>query len=465
MLSRSKTGIMILAGMMFTCRLFAQIPDSIYYPGYFIKPFSNESAFRTWSVGAGVGLLTPYTMISSNPRQDFTSPGSQLGYSVYVQKQILPSFGFQLNYFGGQLQGDHSQPNSSGVSRYTQFNTQLHYAISFNGILTLANVNWRHQSGVIQPYLIAGGGFMGYKPVLHHTDGTVADYKPTNNGNIGEFFIPAGLGVKFDIARGVNLDIGYQVNFVFSDNLDGFDYGSTNDRFSYIHAGLEFALGPKSKPQLSVYNPVVAMRTEYLTAAQRLNNAVVDQQTQIDRIKAKNDQLRSDLSTVNVTLAKLTTDSDNDGVPDFYDKCPNTPPDTKVDGSGCPLPVNKPDVKVYITESDKKIVKDAINDLEFESGNAIISPASYPSLDKVAQLLIDKNFSLKLAGHTDNIGNADANMRLSKERAEAVKGYLVSKGANPSRIEATGYGETQPIASNRTAEGRRKNRRVEFTLY
>ena len=56
-------------------------------------------------------------------------------------------------------------------------------------------------------------------------------------------------------------------------------------------------------------------------------------------------------------------------------------------------------------------------------------------------------------------------MKLSKDRAESVKDYLVSKGANPSRIEATGYGETQPIASNKTAAGRQKNRRVEFTLY
>ena len=76
-----------------------------------------------------------------------------------------------------------------------------------------------------------------------------------------------------------------------------------------------------------------------------------------------------------------------------------------------------------------------------------------------------KNFSLKLAGHTDNIGSDENNLRLSKDRAESVKAYLVSKGANPSRIEATGYGESQPIASNKTAEGRQKNRRVEFTLY
>ena len=57
------------------------------------------------------------------------------------------------------------------------------------------------------------------------------------------------------------------------------------------------------------------------------------------------------------------------------------------------------------------------------------------------------------------------NMKLSRDRAEAVKAYLVSKGVNASRIEAVGYGSTQPIADNRTEEGKQKNRRVEFTLY
>ena len=80
-------------------------------------------------------------------------------------------------------------------------------------------------------------------------------------------------------------------------------------------------------------------------------------------------------------------------------------------------------------------------------------------------MLVKKNFSLKLAGHTDNTGSNELNMRLSKDRAESVKSYLVSQGANPSRIEATGYGENQPIASNKSAAGRQQNRRVEFTLF
>jgi OOP family OmpA-OmpF porin len=67
--------------------------------------------------------------------------------------------------------------------------------------------------------------------------------------------------------------------------------------------------------------------------------------------------------------------------------------------------------------------------------------------------------------HTDNTGSDALNLRLSKDRAESVKAYLVSQGVNPSRVEATGYGESQPISTNTTAEGRQENRRVEFTLY
>jgi OOP family OmpA-OmpF porin len=83
----------------------------------------------------------------------------------------------------------------------------------------------------------------------------------------------------------------------------------------------------------------------------------------------------------------------------------------------------------------------------------------------VADLMVSKNLSLKLAGHTDSQGSDAYNMKLSKDRAESVKAYLVSKGVNPSRVEATGYGEAQPIDTNSTERGRQNNRRVEFTLF
>ena len=167
--------------------------------------------------------------------------------------------------------------------------------------------------------------------------------------------------------------------------------------------------------------------------------------------------------------AKDMGDDDMDGVANKFDKCPGPAANRVVDGSGCPLvvpaPVTKVTEKIYVTAEDKRVVADAIRDLEFDLGKATIREHSYPTLNKVAALLIAKNFSLKLAGHTDNTGSMALNLSLSKDRAEAIKAYLVSQGANASRIEATGYGPNQPIATNKTAAGRQKNRRVEFTLY
>lgn len=83
-------------------------------------------------------------------------------------------------------------------------------------------------------------------------------------------------------------------------------------------------------------------------------------------------------------------------------------------------------------------------------------------LDKVAKLMIDNNASIKISGYADNVGPYVYNWKLSERRAKAVKAYLVSKGCDSTRIATTEFGETHPIASNKTAEGRQKNRRAEM---
>lgn len=452
-----KKSTLLLSGLLAGGSLFAQTTDSVSTKNY-VKPFSHSGAFRTWSIGINAGVLTPYSIFKS--KEDFTSPNAEWGYGGYIKDQILPGFGLQADFFRGHVQGTDAQP----ITPYTKFRTNLNYAVDLSANITLANINWRNKKGAIQPYLTVGGGIMGYQPYLYTATTGASAYR-TDGKNIMEAYIPLGLGFKINLGSGVNLDLGYQVNFVNSDNFDGYTYGTTFDKFSYAHAGLEFALGKHSKPQLATYNPVNSMRTEYLLKEQELQNAVDAERARNEQLKSQLDMTNSNLATTNANLAKLTADSDGDGVPDLFDKCPNTPSGVKVDGSGCPLPANKPDVKVYVTEEDRKVVKEAIKNLEFDLGKATIREKSFPSLDRVAKLLVDKNFSLKLAGHTDNVGSDALNMKLSKDRAESIKTYLVDKGANASRIEATGYGETQPIATNKTAAGRQQNRRVEFTLF
>ena len=451
MKSKFKKASLLLTGIMVGGKLFAQTPDSTMADKNYVQPFSH-GGLRTWSIGVEGGVLTPYTIFSPS-QQDYRSPHQEFGYSGYIKDQFLPDFGIQADYLGGKVSGAVTQADQNDHNQtYTGFSTKIKYAVDLMATFNIANIDWANRKSFIQPYVSVGGGEIGYTATVSNANGT------TNGGNQHDFYMPVGAGFKINVSQGVNIDLGYQVNFVNNDTFDGTVAGNNNDRFSYGHIGLEFALGSKGKPQMSSYNPVNSMRDEYLMSDQRL-------QIQLDRERAANMQLRTDLNTTNANLAKLTVDSDGDGVPDVYDKCPNTPAGTQVDGAGCPLPVKKPDVKVYVTNEDRAVVNEAVKNLEFDFGKATIRDHSDESLNKLAMLLVNKGFSLKLAGYTDNVGSVSANLKLSKDRAEAVKTYLATQGVDPSKISAEGYGKAHPIATNKTDKGRQINRRVEFSIY
>ena len=106
----------------------------------------------------------------------------------------------------------------------------------------------------------------------------------------------------------------------------------------------------------------------------------------------------------------------------------------------------------------------AVDMIHFDFGKSTIKPSSYGYLDKIASLIIRTNVKMEIKGHTDNVGNPDFNMNLSKERAKAVYDYLVEHGVSESRLSYTYYGMTRPLGSNDTDEGRTMNRRVEFEI-
>lgn len=112
----------------------------------------------------------------------------------------------------------------------------------------------------------------------------------------------------------------------------------------------------------------------------------------------------------------------------------------------------------------EQVLKDVFSNLEFEFNKAVILDSSFVYLDELADVLKKTNWNLKLSGYTDNVGSESSNLKLSQNRANSVKNYLVNKGIDPNKIEAVGYGENNPIAPNDTAENRAKNRRVEFLI-
>ena len=189
-------------------------------------------------------------------------------------------------------------------------------------------------------------------------------------------------------------------------------------------------------------------------------------------------------------------DNDNDGIPDASDKCPDDPEDMDGDEDfdGCPDAAKDRDgdgigddvdrciddpetINEYLDEDgcpdtppqNVRITQESIeidDKILFASGKSRILPVSFTILNSVAQVMRDyPDIKVKIEGHTDSDGSDSANLRLSQARAEAVREYLISRGTVGSiRLSAEGFGEAQPIDTNRTAAGKANNRRVEFKI-
>lgn len=154
------------------------------------------------------------------------------------------------------------------------------------------------------------------------------------------------------------------------------------------------------------------------------------------------------------SMHKGCPDTDGDGIYDNEDRCPDKPGVAAL--KGCP----------EIKKEDKAKLERAIKLVQFESGKDVLLQSSYPILDEVVSVMNQySEYSLNISGHTDNQGDDKMNQVLSERRAKRCYDYLVSKGIAASRMSSAGYGETKPVADNKTAAGRSQNRRVEFELY
>ncbi|MFA6979600.1 MAG: OmpA family protein [Ignavibacteriaceae bacterium] len=152
-------------------------------------------------------------------------------------------------------------------------------------------------------------------------------------------------------------------------------------------------------------------------------------------------------------------DADGDKVPDYLDKCPNTPKGVQVDAEGCPM---KKETVIVIKETESLVLS---GDTNFEFNKSKLLPSAYAALEGIVVTMKDHpKYKWEIGGYTDGIGSVNYNKKLSKQRAQAIQDYLVSKGVAKSNLKIVGYGKTNPVATNETVEGRSMNRRVEIKL-
>lgn len=339
--------------------------------------------------------------------------------------------------------------------------------------------------GKIRPFLLAGGG-----------GNTASSSNPLviKQDTDGEFHV--GIGSKFDIQKNWGIRIDGRLYVVPSTNQD--KIYATND-FEATLGFYGLFGGPKEVKAVTLAPPPPAPNpdidgdgipntndlcpnekgipenggcpdkdTDGDLIVDRLdkcpmdkgpeeNGGCPDKDSDGDMVVDRLDKCPSDKGTVENSGCP-DTDTDKDGIPDRLDKCPNEAETVNgyKDGDGCPDELPK---------EVKKYTAGAVKGINFANGKADLLPTSNVVLDELVKVLVEyPDVKLEVQGHTDNVGDRNANIDLSKARADSVRKYLLGKGIAEARITAVGYGPDKPVADNKKAAGKAKNRRVELHL-
>jgi len=409
------------------------------------KVFGGRGQYRTFSIGINGGVTSQ--SLATGGSTDYNGKQISYGYGLSLRSQLAHSFGLQLDLHGGKVKGRTVDINDNVVANGPSYSTDF-YSATLSGVLNVATVDFLRRKNAVNFFVTAGAGLALYQPTGITPQGAAFDYanytdpkdgSTSTNHYAKELIIPVGVGVKFRLSEAVALNFGYTQNFIDGDNFDGLKTGfPTKDHYSYGYGGLEFTLGSSSKPSLEWANPVAMMYDELYDAALR---------QEVEALKGR-------VTNVENAVTDLKKDSDGDGVSDQFDKCPNTPAGSVVDGSGCVIVFPKAD---SVTASTAPY-----SNIQFEFDSSVLRTSSYPVLDASSADLRSTGKTVEVAGYASSEGTAAHNMSLSRDRANSVKTYLVNSGVAASKIKVKGYGETNPIADNSTEEGRVLNRRVSF---
>lgn len=400
------------------------------------KVFGGRAQYNTWSVGLNVGIASP--VLATGGTTDYTTKQLNLGYGASLRDQLGHNFGLQLDLRGGKVGANDGSVSPSSFS--TSF-----FQGTISGVVNVATIDYIRRKNAVNFFVTAGAGLVWYNPTGVDPLGTTYNWKTITGHDVKEYVVPVGAGVKFRLTDQWAVNLGYTENFTDANNFSG-EETTHKDHYSYGYAGIEYTLGPKSKPSLEWVNPVAMMYDELYDAALR---------QEVEALKGR-------VGNVENAINDLKKDSDGDGVADQFDKCPNTPAGTVVDGSGCPINFPKIDTSLFMRKPTTEPAK-AYSNIQFEFDSSVLRTSSYPTLDATsADLRADASKKYELDGFASSEGTAAHNLKLSRDRANSVKTYLVNSGVDAKRLKVKAYGETHPIADNSTEEGRILNRRVEF---
>jgi OOP family OmpA-OmpF porin len=280
----------------------------------------------------------------------------------------------------------------------------------------------------VSPFLLVGGG-------------AERDKHLSGNKTSGYADAGGGLLIALNDSRSTAIRIEGGRYGVFDKSVEP---GRSHVLDTRISAGVQFALGSEAPPPPPPPPPPPVLRDSD-------GDGVLDDVDQCPGTPrgVVVDSRGCPLPPPVARVAPPPRDSDGDGVLDDVDNCPRTPVGMRVDANGCAI----------------KAAVVVLHDINFELDKARLTSTARASLDNiVAGLKGQPSMKLEIDGHTDATGSDVYNLKLSKARAASARGYLIEQGIDGSRLKSEGFGESKPMTSNKTREGRAQNRRVEFKV-
>lgn len=405
----------------------------------------RDTSIQNWTFGAEKG----FAQIAGE-----VDAASGFAFGFFGEKNINSLFSARLQVGMGKMQGQDLKPSSNWLNHpvwngkanpainynstltnliYNNFETKYMEA-SLQGIFNFSQLSFLKNKSNFDGFLLGGVGVMQYETSVDaaNLDGSIYDFSTLNpaeenrilpnlnNLMDGKFetafhdkpkitpLYQAGAGIKWRFKKNLTLALSHRVSWTGKDDLDASQWNenneldNVNDLYHFTSLSLSYTFFKTKK--IDIPKPIESV----------------------------------------VELPVIEPE------PEIIEEVPEPVVEETVE----PEP-----------SKEEKILFEAIDKLEFETNENVISPNSYESLNELANMLVqNKNWKLKIQGHTDNVGNPSANLELSKQRAEAVANYLSRKGVAYNRLKVSWYGEKRPIASNETEEGRQKNRRVEMEI-
>jgi len=498
------------------------------------KAFSGLKHYRNWSLGVNYGVLAPATIFGGI--NDYRNWDTNLGLGASIRNQFSHALGIQANILWGKLSGSNKDlkngvATGSQWGSYRSFETKINFDWSGVFVYNIATWDIIDREHTAAFFLNAGFGQTNFTSIV--TDGQNQEKSYLGGKAKTQNYFPVGVEVKFKVTDRWSVNLGYIMKFVDSDDLDGTEANVPSyDKYSYGNMGIEYSLGKSKNHNIDWINPAAILYDD-------LKN---------NQLSLRVDSLEKRIKILENFADSLKTDSDNDGVSDYFDKEPDSEAGAKVDGSGytkdtdidgiadhrdkcpadsgliefngCPDPNAKriysiqPVDTVYErvipvtskkgTKKEKKrkqsVVKENISEellnskqqrqksdlveeqgtnkkrekdtesteilvetIRFEFNSAVLKTESYVALESIIkEIKANKSVRLYLGGHASQEGTEEYNLQLSIDRANAVKAYLVNAGIEFSRIKVKGYGESRPVDTSNTEEGRSRNRRVEI---